>query len=173
MKFFVWNIFDANQWTGTMNDHTTEEKHVMFFLAVPCCFKGYFARWIFHLGGYEKTWHMTQLTFSSNFYWNICFKFCILEQTIATVLFICISSTNNKRSLLRFQSTTVPTNRGWSACAQRVPYVKRIISQVLIQVLQKGLMIQNLLQNLGLYFILHKSWKYGNCSMLRKIFPFR
>ena len=59
---------------------------------------------------------MTQLTFSSNFYWNICFKFCILEQIIATVLFICISSINNKRSLLRFQSTTAPTNRGWSAC---------------------------------------------------------
>ena len=59
---------------------------------------------------------MTQLTFSSNFYWKICFKFCILEQIIATVLFICISSINNKRSLLRFQSTTAPTNRGWSAC---------------------------------------------------------
>ena len=62
--------------------------------------------------------YMAQLTFSSNFYWNICFKFCILEQIIATVLFICISSINNKRSLLRFQSTTAPTNRGWSACAQ-------------------------------------------------------
>ena len=48
--------------------------------------------------------------------WNICFKFCILEQIIATVLFIRISSINNKRSLLRFQSTTAPTNRGWSAC---------------------------------------------------------
>ena len=44
------------------------------------------------------------------------FKFCILEQIIATVLFICISSINNKRSLLRFQSTTAPTKRGWSAC---------------------------------------------------------
>ena len=59
---------------------------------------------------------MTQLTFSSNLYWKICFKFCILEQIIATVLFICISSINNKRSLLRFQSTTAPTNRGCSAC---------------------------------------------------------
>ena len=59
---------------------------------------------------------MTQLTFSSNFYWKICFKFCILEQIIITVLFICISSINNKKSLLRFQSTTAPTNRGWSAC---------------------------------------------------------
>ena len=37
----------------------------------------------------EKTWHMTQLTFSSNFYWKICFKFWILEQITATVLFIC------------------------------------------------------------------------------------
>ena len=65
----------------------------------------------------EKTWHMTQfITFSSNFYWNICFKFCILEQIIATVLFLCISSINNKRSSLRFQSTMAPTNRGWSAC---------------------------------------------------------
>ena len=85
---------------------------VMFFFGVPC----YFVTWIFDLGGYEKTWHMTQLTFSSNFYWKICFKFCILEQIIATVLFICISSINNKRSLLRFQSITAPTNRGWSAC---------------------------------------------------------
>ena len=63
-------------------------------------------------------WHMTQLTFSSNFYWNFFLKFCILEQIIATVLFICISSINNKRSLLRLQWTTAPTNRGWSACAE-------------------------------------------------------
>ena len=48
---------------------------------------------------------MTQLTFSSNFHRKICFKFCILKQIIATVLFICISCINNKRSLLRFQST--------------------------------------------------------------------
>ena len=68
------------------------------------------------MGRGKKTWHMTQLIFSSNFYWDICFKFCILEQIIATVLFICISSINNKRSLLRFQSTTAPINRGWSAC---------------------------------------------------------
>ena len=59
---------------------------------------------------------MTQLTISSNFCLKICFKFCILEQIIAAVLFTCISSINNKRSLLRFQSTTAPTNRGWSAC---------------------------------------------------------
>ena len=58
---------------------------------------------------------MAQLAFSSSFYCKICFKFCILEQIIATVLFICISSINNKSSLLRFQSTTAPTNRGWSA----------------------------------------------------------
>ena len=70
-------------------------------------------------GRRKKTWHMTQLTFSSNVYWKICFKFCIMEQIIATVLFICISSINNKTSLLRFQSTTAPTNRGWSACGVR------------------------------------------------------
>ena len=46
------------------------------------------------------------------------------DQIIATVLFICISSTNNKRSLLRFQLTTGPTNRGWSACA----HIKSLIS---------------------------------------------
>ena len=57
-----------------------------------------------------------RLKLSWNFYWKICFKFCILEQIIATVLFICFSSVNNKRSLLRFQSTMAPTNRGWSAC---------------------------------------------------------
>ena len=65
---------------------------------------------------------MTQLTFSSNFYRKICFKFCILEQIIAAVLFICISSINNKRSLLIFQSTTAPTYRGWSACALTLPW---------------------------------------------------
>ena len=37
------------------------------------------------------------------------------KQIIATVLFSCISSINNKRSMLRFQSTTSPL-RGWSAC---------------------------------------------------------
>ena len=37
------------------------------------------------------------------------------KQIIATVLFICISSINNKLSMLRFQSTTAPL-RGWSAC---------------------------------------------------------
>ena len=47
---------------------------------------------------------------------KICFKFCILEQIITTVLFICISSINNQRSLLKFQSTTAPTNRGCCAC---------------------------------------------------------
>ena len=56
------------------------------------------------IGGFEST---------------LCFKFCILEQIIATVLLICISSVNNKISLLRFQSTTAPTNRGWSACGWR------------------------------------------------------
>ena len=29
-------------------------------------------------------------------------------------------SINNKRSLLRFQSTTAPTNRGWSACGRTI-----------------------------------------------------
>ena len=65
---------------------------------------------------------MAQLTFSSNVYSKICFKFCILEQIIATVLFIYISSINNQRSLLRFQSTTPPTNRVWSACGVTLCY---------------------------------------------------
>ena len=47
---------------------------------------------------------------------KLLLKNLLLEQIIATVLFICFSSVNNKRSLLRFQSTTAPTNRGWSAC---------------------------------------------------------
>ena len=45
-----------------------------------------------------------------------------LEQIIATVLFICISSINNKRSLLRFQSTTAPTN---IACMTGALWAKR------------------------------------------------
>ena len=68
----------------------------------------------------KKPWHMTQLTFSSNYYWQVCLKFCILEQIIATVLFISISSINNKRSLLRCQSTTAPTDRGWCTCGRTI-----------------------------------------------------
>ena len=68
----------------------------------------------------KKPWHMTQLTFSSKYYWQVCLKFCILEQIIATVLFISISSINNKRSLLRCQSTTAPTDRGWCTCGRTI-----------------------------------------------------
>ena len=60
----------------------------------------------------EKTWLMTQLIFSSNFYWYICVKICILEQIIATVMFICLSSIKNKGSILKFQSTTAPLTQG-------------------------------------------------------------
>ena len=62
---------------------------------------------------------MTQLTYSLNVYRKNCFKFCILEQIIATVSFICIS---NKRSLLKLHSTTAPTIRGWSACDEHIEY---------------------------------------------------
>ena len=55
---------------------------------------------------------MTQLAFSSNVYWNICVKICILEQIIATILFMCIFSMKNKRSMLGFQSTTAPLTEG-------------------------------------------------------------
>ena len=57
-------------------------------------------------------WLMTQSIFSSNFYWYICVKICILEQIIATVLFICLSSITTKRSILEFQSTTAPLTEG-------------------------------------------------------------
>ena len=60
----------------------------------------------------EKTWHMTQSIFSSNFYWYFCVKICILEQIIATVLFICLSSIKTERSILEFQSTTAPLTEG-------------------------------------------------------------
>ena len=43
---------------------------------------------------------------------KFCIKICILEQIIATILFICISSIINKRTLLRFQSTTAPLTEG-------------------------------------------------------------
>ena len=103
----------VNSWTGlSLSVLTAEVKYSSRKIALKTARDG------------EKTWHMTQLTFSLNFYWKICFKFCILEQIIATVLFICISSINNKRSLLRFQSTTAPTNRGWSACGMRNLFVR-------------------------------------------------
>ena len=54
----------------------------------------------------------TQLTFSSNSYWTICVKICILDNIIAPVLFICISSVNNKRSMLRFHSIIPPITEG-------------------------------------------------------------
>ena len=60
----------------------------------------------------HDSWLMTQSIFSSNFYWYICVKICILEQIIATVLFICLSSIKTERSILEFQSTTVPLTEG-------------------------------------------------------------
>ena len=54
----------------------------------------------------------TQLTFYSNSYWTVCVKICILDNIIAAVLFICISSVNNKRSMLRFHSITPPITEG-------------------------------------------------------------
>ena len=66
----------------------------------------------FFIGTAKKIWHMTQLAFSSNVYWNICVKICILEQIIATILFMCIFSMKNKRSMLGFQSTTAPLTEG-------------------------------------------------------------
>ena len=81
---------------------------VEIFALVETFFRAYFkCLWLRFLHRLKLSW---------NFYWKICFQFCILEQIIATILFICFSSVNNKRSLLRFQSTTAPTNRGWSAC---------------------------------------------------------
>ena len=35
-----------------------------------------------------------------------------------------ILSINNKRSLLRFQSKTAPTSRGWSACGKTIPFLQ-------------------------------------------------
>ena len=44
-----------------------------------------------------------------------------VSNTEKQMLFMCISSINDKRSLLRFQSTMAPINRGWSACAVTWP----------------------------------------------------
>ena len=60
----------------------------------------------------KKNMTQTQLTFSSNCYWTICVKICILDNIIAAVLFIRICSVNNKRSILRFHSTTAPLTEG-------------------------------------------------------------
>ena len=60
----------------------------------------------------KKNMTQTQLTFSSNCYWTICVKICILDNIIAAVLFIRICSVNNKRSMLRFHSTTAPLTEG-------------------------------------------------------------
>ena len=93
---------------GFESTHIPQIPLVEIFALVETFFRAYFkCLWLRFLHRLKLSW---------NFYWKMCFKFCILEQIIATVLFICFSSVNNKRSLLRFQSTTAPTNRGWSAC---------------------------------------------------------
>ena len=66
----------------------------------------------FHGTAKKHDTSLTQSIFSSNFYWYICVKICILEQIIATVLFICLSSITTKRSILEFQSTTAPLTEG-------------------------------------------------------------
>lgn len=43
---------------------------------------------------------------------KLCVKICILKQIIATILFMCIFSMKNKRSMLGFQSTTAPLTEG-------------------------------------------------------------
>ena len=108
---------------------------------------------------------MTQLTFSSNFYSNICFKLSILKQIIATELFTCISSINNKRSLLRFQSTTAPTNRGWSACAFSVRLARFTHSHDH----PKGLLTLSLLSLFFCWAII-LSWKH--CSTAKTVDEF-
>ena len=66
----------------------------------------------FHGTAKKHDTSLTQSIFSSNFYWYICVKICILEQIIATVMFICLSSIKNKGSMLKFQSTTAPLTQG-------------------------------------------------------------
>ena len=66
----------------------------------------------FHGTAKKHDTSLTQSIFSSNFYWYICVKICILEQIIATVLFICLSSIKTERSILEFQSTTAPLTEG-------------------------------------------------------------
>ena len=66
----------------------------------------------FHGTAKKHDTSLTQSIFSSNFYWYISVKICILGQIIATVLFICLSSIKTKRSILEFQSTTAPLTEG-------------------------------------------------------------
>ena len=62
----------------------------------------------FHGTAKKHDTSLTRSIFSSNF----CVKICILEQFIAIVLFICLSSIKTKRSILEFQSTTAPLIEG-------------------------------------------------------------
>jgi len=61
---------------------------------------------------------MTQLTLiSSNFYWNIYVKICILDQIIATIMFIWIFCYEEQNIDAQISINNGHTNRGWSPCA--------------------------------------------------------
>ena len=106
----TFNTFQTSYWPETYFALSTECNSQQLHLCVLHSYHSHVSR--FFSRDREKTWLMTQLIFSSNFYWYICVKICILEQIIATVLFICLSSIKTERSILEFQSTTAPLTEG-------------------------------------------------------------
>ena len=69
---------------GFESTHIPQIPLVEIFALVETFFRAYFkCLWLRFL-------HLLKLSW--NFYWKICFKFCILEQIIGTVLFICDTS---------------------------------------------------------------------------------
>ena len=106
----TFNTFQTSYWPETYFALSTECNSQQLHLCVLHSYHSHVSR--FFSRDREKTWLMTQLIFSSNFYWYICVKICILEQIIATVMFICLSSIKNKGSMLKFQSTTAPLTQG-------------------------------------------------------------
>ena len=106
----TFNTFQTSYWPETYFALSTECNSQQLHLCVLHSYHSHVSR--FFSRDREKTWLMTQLIFSSNFYWYICVKICILEQIIATVLFICLSSIKTERLILEFQSTTAPLTEG-------------------------------------------------------------
>ena len=64
----------------------------------------------------EKTWHITQLAFSSSFYWNVCVKICILGQNYSHRIFHLYFFYKEHKIDAQISMNNGPTNRGWSAC---------------------------------------------------------
>ena len=113
----------------------------------------------------------TQLTFSSNHYWTICVKICILDNIIATVLYICISFVNNKRSMLRFHSSTAPLSEGGLPVVLKVCFCL-FFTCIISNFLMTFYFCEFMLHKILLIFMLCFGWVQGVSTSYRTLFSF-